>query len=230
VVFASWLGFFLFHFFLFLHSVQIATTTAAVTGLVAIEFYKTLFAAPVEKLRNTFMNLAINAYQSSEPAPPKRTKSVAMDPISMGPVKALPEGFTRWDRVIIKGKPDLTPNQLSEYLGEHFKTTSGVEGVKVSMISAGKAIIYNPLLYRSHATTRKDKPLRVIIDEVTQAAADKAAGVSAGAGAGAATPATPSTPAPSVASNHARGYLLLDVSCEDDEGDVVIPQVQLYTE
>jgi hypothetical protein len=71
-------------------------------------------------------------------------------------------------------------------------------GLRVSMISAGKAIIYNPLLYRNHKTTRIDKPLREIITEVSGGVA-------------------PSKP-----------YILLDVSAEDDEGDVVIPQVQLY--
>lgn len=182
--------------------------------------------APVERLRNTFMNLAINAYQSSEPAPPKRTKSVAMDPISMGPVKAMPEGFTRWERIQIKGQPDMTPNGLSTWLGEHFAplTSAGAGGsVRVSMISAGKAIIFNPLLYRNHATTRKDKPLRAIVEEVQAAQAAKEAGGAGAAGAGSASPSAAAA-APS------RAYLLLDVSCEDDEGDVVVPQVQLWLE
>lgn len=171
----------------------IATTTCAVTGLVCIEVYKVIFGMPVEAIRNSFINLGINMYSMAEPAGPKRTKTVDYDPITLGPIKAVPEGFTRWDRVIIRPTgSNMTPGELDAWLGEHHKC-------KLSMISCGKLILFNPLLYRNHAQARTTKPIKTILEEVS----------------GEATPDT-------------KKYLILDVSAEDDDGDVIIPQVQLY--
>ena len=170
----------------------VATTTGAVTGLVGIELLKVLAARrPAADARNTFMNLAINVYAMSEPAPPKRTTSVANDPISMGPVRALPEGFTRWDRVKIADAHDLTPAGLADRLAAENP------GLRLAMITHGRSILYNPALYRAHATTRANKPLRTIVEEVTGKPVDK-------------------------------NYVLLDVSAEDDDGDVVLPALQLW--
>jgi ubiquitin-activating enzyme E1 len=173
----------------------VATTTAAVTGLVGLELLKAVRGAGAAAARNAFMNLAINVYARSEPAPPTKTLSVANDPISMGPVRALPEGFTRWDRVKIAGEPRMTPARLAAWLGERHG------GLRMAMITYGRSILYNPMLYRGHVAARGDKPLRDIVEEVIAAAGGKPLGD--------------------------KGYILLDVSCEDDEGDVVIPPVQL---
>jgi len=49
----------------------IVTTTAAVSGLVIFELYKLLRKdIKLEHYRNSFFNLAINAFQITEPAPP----------------------------------------------------------------------------------------------------------------------------------------------------------------
>jgi hypothetical protein len=157
----------------------VATTTGAVTGLVGLELLKIVAARrPAADARNTFMNLAINVYSASEPAPPKRTKSVANDPISMGPVRALPEGFTRWDRVKVAGAPDMTPAGLADWLAANHG------GVRLSMLTYGRSILYNPSLYRAHAATRANKPLRAIIEEVSGKPIDKVRGRARAAGAG----------------------------------------------
>lgn len=72
-----------------------ATTTCAVTGLVCLEFYKLVAGKPVGETRNSFCNLAVNVFSMSEPGEPKRVKSVAYDPVAMGPVRAYPENFSR---------------------------------------------------------------------------------------------------------------------------------------
>ena len=69
------------------------------------------------------------------------------------------------------------------------------------MITSGKSILYNPLLYKSHREQRANKPLVDILS-----------GVQGG----------------SLALPPGRKYAILDVSCYDDDGDVLIPQVQMY--
>lgn len=65
----------------------------------------------VEQLRNGFVNLAVNVYSLGEPGAPKKTKSVEFDPIACGPQRAMPEGFTRWDKIVIR-EGSLTPVQV----------------------------------------------------------------------------------------------------------------------
>jgi ubiquitin-activating enzyme E1 len=149
----------------------------------------------VEVLRSGFVNLAVNVYSLGEPGAPKKTRSVEFDPIACGPVKARPEGFTRWDKVVLR-EGSLTPLQLEAALAKLFP------GCAVNMITSGKSILYNPLLYKAHKEQRANKPL-----------VDIAAGVPG---------AAPLPPG--------RKYLILDVSCFDDDGDVLIPQVQMYFE
>jgi ubiquitin-activating enzyme E1 len=165
----------------------IATTTCAVTGLVTIELYKVIAGKPVDKIRNSFINLAINLFSMAEPAEPKRTKTVAYDPITLGPIKAIPEGFTRWDRFVLQG--NLTPAQINAWLEEHHK-------IRLSMISCGRLILYNPILYRSHREGRLNRPIADVLAEVSGKPVEKT-------------------------------YVILDVSAEDDDGDVVIPPLQM---
>ena len=81
----------------------IATTTAMITGAVAAEFYKYVQGfTELEKFKNSFINLALPFFMFSEPDPIKRTKSKEYDEILMGPVKAVPEGYTIYDKVTIK--------------------------------------------------------------------------------------------------------------------------------
>lgn len=51
----------------------IATTTAAVSGLVTIELIKVLHKAPLEQLKNCFLNLALPVILLSEPGPVAKT-------------------------------------------------------------------------------------------------------------------------------------------------------------
>ena len=51
----------------------IATTTAAVSGLVTIEMIKVLGKAPLHQLKNCFLNLALPMVLLSEPGPVQKT-------------------------------------------------------------------------------------------------------------------------------------------------------------
>jgi len=87
----------------------IATTTAMITGAVTTEIYK--FVQGFEKLeqfKNGFINLAVNIFAFTEPDEVKRNKSKDYDPIMMGPIKAIPEGYTIYDKVVIQKGRSLT--------------------------------------------------------------------------------------------------------------------------
>jgi len=80
----------------------IATTTAMVTGVVGVEIYKFVQGFnTIEKFRNSFINLALPLFVFTEPDNIKKTKSKDYDPIMCGPVKAVPEGFTIYDKIIV---------------------------------------------------------------------------------------------------------------------------------
>lgn len=114
----------------------IATTTAMITGAVAAEFYKYVQGfTELEKFKNSFINLALPFFMFSEPDPIKRTKSKEYDEILMGPVKAVPEGYTIYDKVTIK-KGSLTFQELFD----HLKTELGIN---ITMVACGAFSLYN---------------------------------------------------------------------------------------
>jgi ubiquitin-activating enzyme E1 len=170
----------------------IATTTCAVTGLVGIEFLKVVRTPKIEPYRNTFMNLAVNMYTMSEPMPPKKTVSKDYDPITMGPVRAQPEGFTPWDRITLHGNEATTVGQLRDMIIDTQKVSIDV----ISLNIGGETkMLYAPLFAPSHRS-REARPLLDVVQEMGLALSDK------------------------------RRYLVLDIACNDDDGDVSIPRVQ----
>lgn len=94
----------------------IATTTASVTGLVMIELLKLLQNKPLEAYKDSSNNLALNMYMMQEPAPPVRAKD-EHDPIMMTDVKCYPEGFTKWDKIVI-ARGRLTMQQFIDAFKE----------------------------------------------------------------------------------------------------------------
>lgn len=98
----------------------IATTTAVVSGLVSIEVVKVILGIDVDKFKSAFLNLALPAFQLSEPGPAPKTY-ITKDTY-----------FTVWDTWEVK-EGDITIEELVSYFKKKYSlTVTGIfEDVKV---------------------------------------------------------------------------------------------------
>ncbi len=101
----------------------IVTTTASVTGLVCLEFYKLLAGKKLEQYRNTFVNLALPVFQQSEPVPPKKSKFAGKE-------------FTIWERIDVR-LGDITLEQCLKHLKDTYNLDVDILGVGASLIFSG---------------------------------------------------------------------------------------------
>lgn len=138
----------------------IATTTAMITGVVTAEIYKVVQGyCELEDLKNSFINLGINAYQFSEPMPVSKITSKEYDPIVMGPVKTIPEeGYTIFDKVTVD-EGSLTVQQFMTHL-------EGKYGTEVQLIAAGDYSVYNMWLPNNKHAPRLEKKIEDIFVEI----------------------------------------------------------------
>ncbi|OCU00116.1 hypothetical protein XELAEV_18005901mg [Xenopus laevis] len=105
----------------------IATATAAVSGLVALELIKVIGGGAFEVYRNCFFNLAIPIIVFTEAAEVKRTN--IRNGIS----------FTIWDRWTIYGKEDFTLLDFINAVKEQY-------GIEPTMVIQGVKMLYVPVM------------------------------------------------------------------------------------
>jgi ubiquitin-activating enzyme E1 len=96
----------------------IATTTAAITGLVALQIYVVLQTNKIEFMRNAFLNLAVSLFVLTEPAEKIQQTDKDYDPLMLGPVKAIPPKWTVWDKIVIDGP--MTIRQFISHMQEKY--------------------------------------------------------------------------------------------------------------
>ena len=111
----------------------IMTTTATVAGHVSMQLYTLLQTHEIKYLRNLFFNLANNYYLFSEPTP-----AIIMEDKTDkegGPLKCIPDKWTIWDRLEIKG-----PKTCQQFFDEMFQKY----GIEIDILIAnGEIIITN---------------------------------------------------------------------------------------
>lgn len=122
----------------------IATTTAAVAGLVSVELVKLLDRKqPIEIYKNCFLNLALPVLLLSEPGPVEKT--------------VIKEGLTvtMWDKWEVRGNKTYI---LQQFLG-HFKEVYGFEA---TMVGHGVKMVYVPFMpgHNKRLTHTMEKLLR----------------------------------------------------------------------
>ncbi|XP_051822587.1 ubiquitin-like modifier-activating enzyme 6 [Antechinus flavipes] len=105
----------------------IATSTAAVSGLVALELIKIAGGLPFEAYRNCFLNLAIPIIVFTETAEVKKIE------IRNGIT------FTIWDRWTIHGKEDFTLSDFINAVREKY-------GIEPTMVVQGVKMLYVPVM------------------------------------------------------------------------------------
>lgn len=129
----------------------IATTTAMITGAVSAEIYKIVQGyKKIEDFKNLFINLAISLYVIQEPDEVKKIKSIEYDPIMMGPIVAIPENHTIYDKVVIKGPMTM---------GKLFDDIKAQHGVSCTMASTADVVLYNLYLPgNKHAPRLEQNP------------------------------------------------------------------------
>ncbi|CAI4226473.1 unnamed protein product [Auanema sp. JU1783] len=129
----------------------IATTTAAIAGLVCVELHKMIDSVrvpkiPLERFKNGFINLALPFFGFSEPiaAPKKKYGNTE---------------FTLWDRLELKG-----PKTLQEMLDWFAKET----GVQATMVSSGVCLIYSGFMNPQKRTERLQKEVKIVLEEISR--------------------------------------------------------------
>jgi ubiquitin-activating enzyme E1 len=73
-----------------------------ITGCVTAEIYKFIQGFnKIENYKNGFINLAIPIFNFSEPYPITKILSKEFDEVMNSPIKAIPEGHTIYDKLIV---------------------------------------------------------------------------------------------------------------------------------
>ncbi|CAF0776117.1 unnamed protein product [Brachionus calyciflorus] len=121
----------------------IATTTSVIVGLDCIELYKIVQGHQrIEFYRNSYINLALPFFQSSEPMPVTKYKFNNVE-------------WSLWDRIEIKG--EMTLKQFLDYFKEEHKLT-------VTMIGYDVVTIYSNFLSIEKRKDRLNKKITEILE------------------------------------------------------------------
>lgn len=138
----------------------IATTTAMITGAVTNEIFKFVQGFDtLEPFKNAFINLAVSLFLFSEPDDVKRTKSKEYDPVMCGPIRAIPEGYTCYDKITVNSGS----MSFQEFM-DHFKNTMNLD---VSMVTCGNVALYNAYMPGGKHAARLPQKIETVYAELS---------------------------------------------------------------
>lgn len=121
----------------------LATTTAVVAGYVCLELYKLVQKfTNIERYNNTFVNLALPMFASSEPIVAKVTKYKDMK-------------FTQWDNFELY-------NTTLQNLLDHFENKYNLE---IEFVNYGGFMLYSPFISPKKLTKRLNTNIKEIIEQ-----------------------------------------------------------------
>ncbi|XP_067302479.1 ubiquitin-like modifier-activating enzyme 1 isoform X2 [Pseudorasbora parva] len=131
----------------------IATTTAAVVGLVCLELLKIVQKhKKLESFKNGFMNLALPFFAFSEPIAAPKHKYYDID-------------WTLWDRFEVKGiQPNGEEMTLRQFL-DYFKNEHKLE---ITMLSQGVSMLYSFFMPAAKLKERLELPMTEIVTKVSK--------------------------------------------------------------
>jgi ubiquitin-activating enzyme E1 len=116
----------------------ILTTTASIAGVVSLQLYTMFQTDDIKYFRNCcYLNLGSNSVIFIPPSEPYKIEDNEFDKITMGPVKAIPEGWNVWDRILLK--ESKTCGELIDYLKKTYN-------IDVDMLSADGVTIITTFL------------------------------------------------------------------------------------
>ncbi|XP_029466459.1 ubiquitin-like modifier-activating enzyme 1 [Rhinatrema bivittatum] len=131
----------------------IATTTAAVVGLVCLELYKIVQGhKKLESYKNGFMNLALPFFGFSEPIAAPRHKYYDNE-------------WTLWDRFEVKGiqlsGEEMTLKQFLDYFKKEHK-------LEITMLSQGVSMLYSFFMPAAKLKERLEQSMTEIVTKVSK--------------------------------------------------------------
>ena len=115
-----------------------ATTTAAITGIVCLQLYTLIQTNKINYFRNCYLNLAVNRFIMTLPAQTIKHIDKEYDEELDSPVKAIPLNWTVWDKIIIKGSK--TTQELINFIEKLYN-------VKVILITSNDITIFQNFLH-----------------------------------------------------------------------------------
>ncbi|XP_077891556.1 ubiquitin-like modifier-activating enzyme 1 isoform X2 [Ictidomys tridecemlineatus] len=131
----------------------IATTTAAIVGLVCLELYKVVQGhQQLESYKNSFINLALPFFSFSEPLAPPHHQYYNHE-------------WTLWDRFDVQGLQSNGEEMTLKQFLDHFKTEHKLE---ITMLSQGVSMLYSFFMPSAKLKERLDQPMTEIVSHVSK--------------------------------------------------------------